>query len=229
MEKVADGVYQVKRGFRAFIVDGDDGVTLIDTGLPKQGGFILAGLAEIGRSVEDVQAILLTHSHFDHSGNAGYLKDKSGGELYCSVEDAPAVSGKAAVPTPPVLDRGLLRFLKPLFGILPSGDPAEVDHEISDGFVVSAPEDLRAVATKGHTPGHMSYLLDRAGGVLFVGDAASQRRGQVVLGWFNNPTAQIEQGVKTLAGLEFDIACFGHAEPLTGEASAAFERYAASL
>ena len=92
MERVADGVYQVKKGFRAFVVDGDAGVTLIDTGLPKRGGVLIDGLETIGRSIEDVVSIVLTHSHADHAGNAAYLKQKSGGALYCGSADVPACS-----------------------------------------------------------------------------------------------------------------------------------------
>jgi len=37
METVAPGVFQVSSGVNAFIVDGDEGVVLIDTGLPPTG------------------------------------------------------------------------------------------------------------------------------------------------------------------------------------------------
>ncbi len=229
MEKVADGVYQVKKGFRAFIVDGDAGVTLVDTGLPKRGGTVIDGLSSIGRRIEDVGAIVLTHSHVDHAGNAAYLKAESGAELYCPEPDAPAVRGTAPVPPPTILNRPPWSLLKPLFGLLPGADPVAVDHEIGDGFVLRVPEDLTAVATSGHTPGHTSYLLDRAGGILFVGDAASHRGGTVVRGWFNAPTPEIDESIRVIAGYDFSIACFGHADPLTRDAAGAFQRHANTL
>jgi glyoxylase-like metal-dependent hydrolase (beta-lactamase superfamily II) len=229
MERVTDGVYQVKKGFRAFVVDGDEGVTLVDTGLPKRGGLVIDGLQTIGRAIEDVVSIVLTHSHVDHAGSAADLKARSGAELYCGSADAPAVRGVATRPMPPVLDRTPLQLLKPLFKLLPDAEAAEVDHEVDDGFTLKLPEDLRAVFTGGHTPGHTSYLLDRAGGILFVGDAASHRGGTVTRGWFNRPTPAIDQAVRDLAQLEFEIACFGHADPLTSRASDAFARFAAKL
>ncbi|NNC92740.1 MAG: MBL fold metallo-hydrolase [Acidimicrobiia bacterium] len=229
MDKVAEGVYQVKKGFRAFIVDGDEGVTLVDTGLPKRGGVLIDGLQSIGRSIEDVRSIVLTHSHVDHAGSAAHLKRESGAALYCAPADIPAVQGEEKPPNPPFLDRTPLQMLKPLIGLLPGAEGAEVDHEVGDGFVLRLPEDLTATATAGHTPGHTSYLLDRAGGILFVGDAALHKRGTVVRGWFNRPTPEIDQAARTLAQLEFSIACFGHADPLTGQASDAFKRYAEKL
>ena len=44
MDRVVDGVYQVKKGFRAFVIDGDEGLTLIDTGLPKRASVFVEGI-----------------------------------------------------------------------------------------------------------------------------------------------------------------------------------------
>lgn len=229
MERVADGVYQVKKGFRAFVIDGDEGLTLIDTGLPKRGSVFAAGIESIGRSVSDIRAILLTHSHADHAGSAAELKRDSGAELYCSMADTAAVQGDETSPTPPMLDRTPLQILKPLFGLFPSPEPATVDHQLRVGETVPLPEDLVACHSPGHTPGHVSYRLERAGGILFVGDAAYHRGGKVSRGWFNRPAPDIDQSIHDLAEHDFEIACFGHADPLTAGASAAFKTYAASL
>jgi len=229
MDQVVDGVYQVKKGFRAFIIDGDEGLTLIDTGLPKRASVFAKGIESIGRLVTDVRAILLTHSHADHAGNAAELKDDSGAALYCSAKDSPAVEGAERSPTPPMLDRTPLQILKPLFGLFPSPEPATVDHRIHVGETMSLPEDLVAYHSPGHTPGHVSYRLERAGGVLFVGDAASHKGGKVNRGWFNRPTPDIDRSIRDLAAVDFEVACFGHAEPLTSSAGAAFRAFAAAL
>ncbi|MFC2177436.1 MBL fold metallo-hydrolase [Actinomycetota bacterium] len=229
MERVANGVYQVKKGFRAFVIDADEGLTLIDTGLPKRTGVFVAGIESIGRSVSDIQSIVLTHNHVDHAGSAAKLKSDSGAALYCPSADAPAVRGEAKTSPPPFLDRTPLQILKPLMRLLPGADPADVDQEIEAGTPLPLPEDLRAIATAGHTAGHMSYLLDRAGGILFVGDAAHHKRGAVSRGWFNRPAPDIDRSLAALAQLDFEIACFGHADPIVGGASDAFKRFATTL
>jgi glyoxylase-like metal-dependent hydrolase (beta-lactamase superfamily II) len=229
VERVADGVYQVKKGFRAFVIDGDEGLTLIDAGLPKRAGAFVEGIKSIGRSVSDINSILLTHNHADHAGSVAALKRDSGAALYCSAADAPAVRGHAKTTLPPFLDRTPLQVLKPLMRLLPSADPTEVDHEIEASEPSGLPEDLTATATAGHTAGHTSYLLDRAGGILFVGDAAHHRRGKVSRGWFNRPTPDIDGSLQALAELDFETACFGHADPISVEAAAAFRRFVAKM
>ena len=229
MDRVVDGVYQVKKGFRAFVIDGDDGLTLIDTGLPKRASVFVEGIESIGRSVTDIRAILLTHSHADHAGSAAQLKSDSGAELYCSVADTPAVQGAEKAPNPPFLDKTPFQILKPLLGLLPGPEAAMVDHQIQDGATQTLPEDLVAFASPGHTPGHTSYRLERAGGVLFVGDAVLHKGGTINRGWFNRSTQDIDQSARDLATLNFEVSCFGHADPITSGASAAFKAYAATL
>ncbi len=229
MERVADGVYQVKKGFRAFVIDGDEGLTLIDTGLPNRFGVFADGINSIGRSAKDITSIVLTHNHSDHAGSSAELKTRSEAALYCSAVDTPAVRGLERAPTPPFLDRTPLQILKPLMRLLPSPTPAEVDHQIDPGTLLTLPEDLVAVATPGHTAGHMSFRLDRAGGILFVGDAAAHKNGTVKRGFFNRSTIDIDQSIGEIAKLDFDIACFGHSDPIASSASDAFKKFAASL
>jgi glyoxylase-like metal-dependent hydrolase (beta-lactamase superfamily II) len=72
----------------------------------------------------------------------------------------------------------------------------------------------------------VSYLLERDGGVLFVGDAAVGSHGKVKRGWFNRKTASIDASIRHIGETEFDIACFGHSNSISGYASVAFQRFA---
>jgi len=228
MEQIAPGVHQVSKGVNAFIIDGDAGVTLVDTGLPKRDGAITAALTSIGRSIEEVSTIVLTHSHVDHAGGAAALKAASGATVAASTIDAPAVQGEAKVPPPPVLDR--VPFLKPLFNLLPSAKPCSVDELLGVSGPMGLVPDLSVVPTPGHTPGHISLLLDRAGGVLFVGDAAlASKRGTVGRGWMNRATEEFDASVQRLAEQDFSIACFGHSGPIRSNAAGAFRAFAAAL
>lgn len=228
MRTITNGVHQVSRGVNAFIVDGDDGVTLIDTGLPKRHGAIEGGLREIGRTPQDVTSILITHAHVDHVGGAAALVAATGAELFIGERDAPAARAEVEKQGPPVLDR--VGFLKPLFKLLPDSDAVEVHFEITESNQEGLPQDFQMIETPGHTRGHASYLLNRDGGVLFVGDAALRsRKGTVKRGYMNRAFPTFDDSIRRIAGLDFEIACFGHSAPITTGARGAFQQLAKAL
>ena len=226
MERVADGVHRVAQGYvNAYLVDGDAGVVLVDTGLPRRHGAVESALGEIGRTPSDVVAILLTHAHADHTGGAARLAASTGAPVIASTGDAPAVCGDAPVPPPPIMG-GWLRFLAPL---VPRAEPVAVDHAVDESHGDGLPGDLAVLETPGHTPGHVCYLLDRAGGILFVGDAAVAKDGAVGSGFMNRATPTWQASIDHLAHQDFETALFGHSGPIGAGASAAFARYAASF
>lgn len=228
MQTITKGVHQVSRGVNAFIVDGDEGVTLIDTGLPKRHGAIEDGLREIGRTPQDVTSILITHAHFDHLGGAAALVATTGAELFIGERDASAAQGEVDKQGPPVLDR--VGFLKPLFRLLPDSDAVEVHHAISEASQDGLPEEIRVIDTPGHTRGHACYLLNRSGGVLFVGDAALRsRKGTVKRGYMNRASPTFDDSIQRIAEFDFEIACFGHSAPVTTDARGAFRKLAEAL
>ena len=78
-----------------------------------------------------------------------------------------------------------------------------------------------AVAAPGHTPGSVAVYLPRHR-VLFTGDAAARGQdGTVIGGVFNVDRAAAASSLRRLAQLDVAVACFGHGEPLTGDATAA--------
>ncbi len=228
METNVPGVYAVTGYSKSYIIDGDQGVVLIDTGIPKRHGAIIEVLSRIGRSPANVRAIAITHSHADHVGGAAALKLESKAPLFASGADAPAIRGEAPTVPPPVFDR--MPFLKPLSRFIPGAEPITVDHLVGETEPSALPADLRVIDTPGHTPGHVSYLLDRNNGVLFVGDAAvATKKGVVKRGVFNAPTPSIDASLRHLAEFDFDVAFFAHSVSLSGSAAAAFRRFAARL
>jgi glyoxylase-like metal-dependent hydrolase (beta-lactamase superfamily II) len=229
MEKVSNGVYRSVSGYvNGYIIDGDDGVTLVDTGLPKRLENISNALVGIGRRLADVKTIVITHGHGDHYGSAAAVKAESMAPLVASEVDAPILRGEVKAPVPPFVEK--YRFLKPLVALVPAAPSVDVDVTIGGDQPISLVADLSAIQTPGHTEGHMSLLLDRDGGILFVGDAAvSDRSGEVKRGFINLPTETFDNSLRKLAAHDFETAYFGHAKPIATGAAGAFRRFVESI
>jgi len=231
VEEIAPGVYGIGMGYvNAFLIAGEDGLALVDSGLPRKKDPILSAVAGVGRRPVDLRHILITHHHIDHMGSLGDLMEATGAKSYVHLLDSPIVRGDAPQPGPnPKSLLGL--FAGPLierFG--PAPTTARVDVEVADGDELAVAGGVRAVHTPGHTPGHLSFLLPREGGVLFAGDAAANviRLG-LPIGMFTADREQAKASISRLASLEFEVACFGHGRVLKGEANLRFRRLAEKL
>src|SRR3954447_13019495 len=202
MREIADGVFEVPVLFvRAFLVVTDDGVVVVDTGLPGRSAHFDQALRDAGKAIGDVTTILLTHWHADHCGGAADLHRRSGARVVAHTLDTPVVSGTR----PPALNL-LQRVMARVTGDV---EPVPVDEQLSGDGPFSVPGFV-AIHTPGHTAGHVSYLLDRDGGVLFTGDAAASGRGRVrrTPKMMTADETAARSSVARLARQNFDIAVF---------------------
>ena len=69
-ERIAGGVHRVLKGYvNAYVVESDEGLILVDTGMPKKAGPIEQSIRDMGRAANEVRHILITHHHLDHVGS----------------------------------------------------------------------------------------------------------------------------------------------------------------
>jgi len=70
--------------------------TLVDVGagIPEAKEALIGQLAELKVKVSDIKRVVLTHSHLDHSGQALYVKEVSGAEIYIHPLEQKKLSGK---------------------------------------------------------------------------------------------------------------------------------------
>lgn len=129
-----------------FVLETSEGVVLIDTMEPRQRYFdmIETGLAELGYEGSDIAAVLITHGHFDHYGNAGALREKYGCKLYMTAGDE-AFARDPETPRPPFLDGPM---------------PFAVDGHLEDGVdFVLGDTAIAVFETPGHTPHCASFII----------------------------------------------------------------------
>ena len=73
-------------------------VTLIDAGVPGYYSDLVGELAAMGRTIDDVRAVVLTHGHSDHVGFAEQVRDEHG--VPVSVHELDAALARGEVPNP---------------------------------------------------------------------------------------------------------------------------------
>jgi hydroxyacylglutathione hydrolase len=134
--------------------DGADSAVIVDPG--EEGDRLLRAIDELGVNLE---AILLTHTHFDHVGAVAPVARATGAPVYC-----------------PKLEVGVLADIMafvpwPGFGPFESYD---ADETVEGGERLQlAGFDIDVIFTPGHSPGHVTYAIEdeRA---LFSGDVLFQ-------------------------------------------------------
>jgi glyoxylase-like metal-dependent hydrolase (beta-lactamase superfamily II) len=217
--QIVPGLYVIPVGFvNTFLLEGSDGCTLIDSGMPGSADQLLQAIAKLGKQPQDIRHILLTHAHVDHIGSLAALKKATGAGAYMHALDAPiATSGTGFRPmkAAPGLRMGMMfrMFVRPVASV----EAAAIEHTIKDGQQLPIAGGLTAIHVPGHCAGQLAFLWSQHGGVLFASDTCSNRWG---LGWslgyedFNEG----RHSLRRLTTLDFEVACFGHGKAILHDA-----------
>jgi glyoxylase-like metal-dependent hydrolase (beta-lactamase superfamily II) len=139
VERVIDGVHIVPMGMaNAYLIEGDDGLTLIDAGFPNKEGAVFEAIRGLGRSPEQLRNLIFTHGHPDHIGSATAIVRETGARTYMHPLDIPmAESGGPFRPMTPA--PGLLRQVMCRLFFHPDErvEPVGIDQPLSPGEILS--------------------------------------------------------------------------------------------
>ena len=222
-ERVTEHVYRVNVGpGQVFLIVQPEKLILIDAGVPGSAAVISEAVRGLGRRPEEISDVVVTHPHPDHAGGLAELKELTGARVWMHAEDAALVrAGRAFRPwkvAPGIRNRVFARFV--IRRSPTSFEPAIVDGEVTPGQELPFADGLVALHTPGHTAGHLALLWRGDGGVLFAGDAGNYRRGRLVPSTVNEDLEVAMESLRLLAQEDFETACFAHALPIVGGASA---------
>ncbi len=223
IDRVHESIYRIKitfgQGITGFLylLKGER-LALVDTGTPQSPSrFIGPALAEIGLSFSDLDLILNTHVHPDHSGGNAETKRLSQAPIYLHAGDLPraqstetnvefAIAPLRALGLPPEAVRQRADYTREM-----AGEAVGADAVLSDGDLVDLGSGikLRVIHTPGHTPGSISLYWESEG-VLLTGDSAQGRGGEPGSYPFYFDAPAYRRSMATLAQLDFRLLCMSH-------------------
>lgn len=182
-------------------------IILVDCGFIGALPVLEKELWRYGLSVEQITGLVLTHHDHDHMGAAAALKRINPRiKIYASAVEAAFISAKEkplrlcqAEEMQKTLPPDQQDFGKAFCEMLRRVEPVEVDYYLSDGEHMDWCEGCRVLATPGHTPGHVSLLMEKDL-IVITGDAIALEGGKPVIA---NPqfTLDIEQATKSMEKL----------------------------
>ncbi|MBQ6221467.1 MAG: MBL fold metallo-hydrolase [Solobacterium sp.] len=125
-----------------YVVETGDGFILIDCMEPddQSRDTIVQGIADLGLDIHDLKAILISHGHFDHYGQADWFRRNYGCKLYLGETDT-------------VLAKTVALDKWPVIGY-------DIDCYYNDGEILKFGDlEIMTVLTPGHTKGCYSFIL----------------------------------------------------------------------
>jgi len=208
----------------SYLVEERGQVTIIDAGLPGYWGDLPAELAAMGRSLEDVRGVVLTHGDTDHIGFAERLRRERGVPVYVHELDAGRACGEVKKPMSgwgPVKLGALAGFL--LYGARKGALRITYLTEVqtfTGGVTLDLPGSPRIIHLPGHTPGSVAVHVPAVDAV-FLGDAFTTR--SVLTGAvgprpapFTLDPAQATASLARLDGIDATWALPGHGDAWNG-------------
>jgi glyoxylase-like metal-dependent hydrolase (beta-lactamase superfamily II) len=207
----------------AYLVDTDEGVTVIDAGVARHWHDLQAELADMGRSVDDIRGIVLTHGDSDHIGFAERLRRDHGVPVYVHEADAARARGEVKPDNSwgrmkPGATAGFLWYTIRKGGLRTTHLTEVV--AVHDGQALDLPGAPRIIALPGHSPGSIAIHVPVADAI-FVGDALTTRhvltgrRGPQPAPFTDDPH-QALASLRHLEGIHAKWVLPGHGTPWSG-------------
>ncbi|WP_255169350.1 MBL fold metallo-hydrolase [Natrononativus amylolyticus] len=238
MERITLGNTVFEGKNNAYLFDGAQTV-LVDTGVAVDDtrDQLAAGLEAHGRSFSDLDAVVLTHYHADHTGLAGEIQTASGADVYAHEADAPLIAGdEDAWAAMEATQRELFEqwgmpaeAREELLAFFAAGEEAGIYGADVDVTTFAAGDtlefdglELEVLHAPGHTAG-LSCFVPR--GPTAPGDGTAVLTGDALLPKYtpnvggadvrvDRPLAAYVETLETLAGRGFDRAWPGHRDPI---------------
>ena len=144
--------YVGTNGLSSILIETDAGLILIDGALPQSSEQIAVNIRELGFDPLDIEAILVSHAHFDHAGGVAAFQRLTRANVYTSETGAETLSsGRLSEGDPQYIAESDAGTFPAIENITAVGDGE---------FVSVGSTNVRAVYTPGHTMGSVTWTWE---------------------------------------------------------------------
>lgn len=200
--RITDEVFQVggpqltaPQDAAIYLVSFDGHAALIDAGCGRANEALLRNIEAAGVKTEDIELLLITHCHFDHTGGAKWLRERLGCVVVMHELDARFLeAGDNAVTAASWYGSNL--------------EPCIVDRKLAgrEEDIGLGARIVRAVHIPGHSPGSVAYVTTSAGlKIVFAQDVHGPLHPNLL-----SNAADYQASLQRLIDLDADVLCEGH-------------------
>lgn len=229
-------VYRFDTGtFNWYVIEQGGRLALIDAGFPGHYSIFRRGIASLGRTPADLEAIVLTHAHADHMGFMEQLRLETGVTVFVHTDDQHRAQRRLQLPWFGLLSNAWHPYMARILthatinGVFTMPGIAKV-RTVKDGQVLDVPGNPVVIHVPGHTKGEIALYIPGAR-VLIAGDALVTRN--LITGRLCGPGVVVpilsedyQQSLKSLERLK-DLGpvtlVSGHGTPWVGDAATAIK------
>lgn len=217
-----------------YLLQEGDRLTMVDAGVPASWSSLEAALAELGLPMSAIEALVLTHAHFDHVGIAERLRVTLGIPVLVHPADVELTRHPMTYRTERRRERYLLTQVQALpivatFARTGAFRPKPIEQvsTYADGDVLDVPGRPEVVFTPGHTDGHCALNLPGSNAVITADalvtlDPYTNKRGPRLVA--RAATADVKVNLVSLERIEqtgAQVVLPGHGEPFRSGVAAA--------
>lgn len=202
---------------QTFLLVQDGKIGLVDSGNRNTEMKVVKAISSRGLNIEDLQFIFLTHTHFDHAGNAATLKKLSGAPIIVHQSEAEYLrKGFHSIPngTSPlfkIIVRMGRRYTRQQFATFKATEPDILFTNHLD--LSSYGFDGKIINTPGHTIGASTLIV---GNSALVGDTLFNKFG-IKYPFFANNEAALKESWHQLLKLDVDYYYPAHGKRISKE------------
>jgi len=185
--EVLENIYLLRDDFvNIYLIFRGDNIILLDTGI--SGKPLIEFIEEEGLSYENLELVILTHYHFDHTGGLKNIIEKISAQIASHKDEAPLIKEKIGI-TPSML--------------------------LHDGQII---HDLQVIHTPGHTPGHIALLDKKTKALFVGDLIYEENGQLIEIPYkYSMDPDKNRESIKKLLNYEFKHILPSHGKPIIGQ------------